>query len=467
MPHMFPALIARGISQTASSQGGRTLLEGIDLTVHPGRIHAIVGQSGAGKTVLAEILAGAVRPAGGTIHLQGQLTSLKSEADAASKAVRYVRQAMDYQSKVSVAEALQLDAIPRKFGMIDTHVLLDRARGQLSMAGMSDVDPKCKVCELRPGQQKLLQVATALAKSASLLILDDPAASLKEAETHVLYQRLSQLQYGNTGILYFTSSAEEALQVGDDVSVLRDGRLIVTHDPTTVFTPQIEGEMIGRDTSHDPLRPPRNPYPEVGIRVEGLSIEHRVYGLSMKVRRGEVFGLLGLQGAGQSETARAIGGLVPRTEGEVFLRASAQQSRIRTKEEAVACGVGLIADPYGIEPEVAGGELPNRSSRPLKSLGASNPQRQPIANCLRSDCSVLVFDNPTRGLNVACRLEVQRAIPEIADIGVSVIVASTNVDELVAVCDRIAVMVDGRIVRTVDRSNFSAEKLRAVLKGGK
>jgi len=465
MPHMFPALIAKGISQ--EFHPSKPVLSNVDLTVHPGQIHAVVGQSGAGKSVLADILGGVARPTSGTMHLQGQLTVLRNELEAVGKTVRYVKQFWDRHSRMTVADALQLEAIPRKFGLVDSHALNERARGQLSMFGLNEVDPKSKVCELSAGKQKLLQIAAILSKPTTLLVLDDPAAALNAAETDVLYEKLSQLQYASTGVVYLTQRAEEALEVGDQISVLRDGRLIATHDPESVFAPQITGEMIGVDTSREPIRPPRAAWPEVALRVEGVSVEHCVYGLSIKVRRGEVLGLFGLQYAGQSETVRAIGGLEPRTDGEIFLKASGQPSRIKTPEEAFVNGLGLITEPYGRQPGVVDSDPSSLAGRPLRGLNAENPQKSAIAKCLKSGCSSLLFDNPTRGLNVACRLELYRAIQDIADLGTSVVAASTNVDELVQVSDRIAVMVDGRIVKTFERSAFSAEKILAIAKSRK
>jgi ribose transport system ATP-binding protein len=459
---MFPALIAKGIS--FGFDRAKPFLQEINVTVEPGQIHAVVGLSGAGKTVLADLLGGVTRFQSGSMHLHGQLIELKSEADATAKTIRTVKQTLDRQSKSTVAEALQMEVIPRKFGLVDMHALVDQARGQLSMFGLDDIDPKGKVCELPAGKQKLLQIASVLSKSASLLILDDPTAALTDTETGVLFQRLSQLQYAETGVLYFTSRAEEALQVGDQISVLREGRLIATHDPTTVFAPQIAGEMIGRDTSRDPIHPPRTTYPEVALRAEGICVEHCVYGLSLKVRRGEVLGLLGLQGAGQSEVVRAICGVEPRTDGEVYLRASALPSRIKSREDALASGIGYVPEPRGRSPIAADQNLTPLSGRVLRSMNGENPQRSAIARCLKADCSVLIFDNPTGGLNVACRLEVQRAIQDIAEIGVSIVAASTDAEELIGFCDRIAVMVDGRIIRSFEKAAFSLEKIQAVLK---
>ncbi len=433
VPHLFPALIAKGLSRPPG-------LAAADITVQPGDIHAIVGHSGAGKTTLAEILAGIIQPATGTMHLQGQLTAYQSRANAEAKGVRLIPQTWDIQSQATVVDTLLMDAIPRRFGFIDTHALNDHARAMLQMVGLQDIDPKTRICELPAGKQKLVQVAGVLAKPVSLLILDDPCAALCPAEQEVLFGRLSQFQYTETGIVYCTPSAEEALQVGDEITVLREGRPIATHFPDQVFIAQVAGEMIGRDTSNDPKKRLRAYCPEVAFRVEGLCVDHCVYGLSLKVKRGEIVGLFGKYGAGQSEAVRAMAGEQHRTDGEIFLRASALPSKIKSPAEAIANGVGLVPDPWGRHPD------PNVSTPPvLRAMNAQNPQKASIAKLLQSNPAVLLFDNPTRGLNIACRQEVYRAIQDIADQGIAIIAASTDPTELAQFSDRIATMVDGRI----------------------
>lgn len=464
MPYLFPVLIAKGICQEYHAL--KPVLSDIDVTVQPGQIHALVGQSGAGKTALAEILGGAARPTAGTLHVQGQLVAPKTRQEAAGMAIGYIPQEWERDSRPSVAEALQIEPVPRKFGLIDNRALCELARGQLSLYGLNNVDPNDRIGELPFGTQKLIQLAAALAKPACLFVLDDPTAGLTDAETEVVFQRLSQVLAAEAGILYLTGRAEEALRVGEQISVLRDGKLIATHMPDGLLVTQIVGEMNGRDPSQEPVRPTRPSWPEVALRAEGISIENCVCGLSLKVRRGEVLGLLGLQGAGVSEAVRAIGGAEPRNDGEIFLNASASASRIKSPADATAQRLGIILDPRGRVADGNGASGAAPGGLQLR-MNVENPQRTPVMNALRAGCSVLLFDNPTRGLNVANRLEVYQAIQDFADRGGSVIAGSTDVDELMTICDRIAVMVNGRIIRTVDRPSFSAEKLWAMLKMGR
>jgi ribose transport system ATP-binding protein len=465
MPHLFPALIAKGLSQTYGN--GKVGLTATDLTIDPGIIHVVVGQSGAGKTTLADLLAGVIHSPSGSIHLQGQLTILKDEHDALQKGIRYAKQFWDVHNRQSVADSLDLGPVPRRFGLVDTYALHERASAHLKMYGLSDVDPKARVCDLPIGQQKLLQLAACLSKPATLLILDDPTASLTEIESQVLFDRLAQLQYAQTGILYLTSSAQEALEVGDQISVLRDGQLLTAHNPHEVFLPQITGEMVGRDLSQTPQKANRIYGPEVSIRIEGMSTGPRIVGFSLKAKRGEIVGLVGLQGAGQSDVLKAAAGVEPKNDGAVFMRGSAVPSHVGTRVQALISGLGFIPEPWGHAVAAVPGSAGIVGRQSLRSLNSANPQKAQIAACLAAGCSVLLFDNPTRGLNVACRLEVHQAIQEIADQGVTIIASSTDVDELVRFCDRICVMAHGIVIRTFERPAFDVEKIRSLLKNPK
>jgi len=463
MPYLFPTLIAKGLS--CSYKSSAPALVGVDLTVEPGTIHAIVGLSGAGKTTLAKILTGAIETSSGTIHIQGQLTSFRDLKDPVSKGIQVLRQVRASGGRLTVADALRLEGVPSHFGFVDTHEKNRRAAGILSNYGLPDTEPSDLMCSLSAGKQMLIEAAAILSKTSSLLILDDPGAALTNAESQALYDQIGRHRFAGSAIIWLTSRAEEALEVADIVSVLREGRMISTHDPDQVFVPQLRGEMIGRDDSHDPPIPPRVCGPETVLRVEGLNVEHSVYGLCIKVRRGEVLGLLGLSGAGQSETVNAIGGDLARQDGEIYLRASALPTRITTRDQALANGVGLISEPFGRSPFTTDHASPLLISRPVRGLNDSNPQKAAITQCLRANCSVLLFDNPTRGLNIACRFEMYRVLPDLASQGISIVVASTDSEELIRVSDRIAVLANGRILRIFDRAEFSADRMEKMLRG--
>ncbi len=461
MPHLFPALIAKGLSFATPS--GRVILQPTDLTISPGEIHALVGLSGAGKSVLAKILAGILSSPTGTIHVQGQLKEIHSEADAQKTGIRIVKQEVDLNPRFAVLDVLDLGPVPRRFGFVDTKAHLASAKAHLSMFGLGAVDPNAHVATLTPGQQKLLQLACCLQKSASLLILDDPASSMTEAEAKVLYDRLAQLQYAETGVLYLCDSAQEALEVGDQISVMRDGRLLATHFHEDIFVPQLAGEMVGRDNSNVPPRRRRIIGPEMILRIEAVSVDPHLLGGSLKVKRSEIFGRVGLSGAGQSEFLRAIAGAEPRTEGAVFLRGAGTPSRTATVEQSLISGLGFIPDPF--QSEVLNRSYLSVGSRQLlRALNASHPLRSSVAKCIDAGCVALLFDRPFHGLNVTCRYEAIEMFQDLAETGSAVVIASTELQEMLKICDRIGIMSNGRLVRTLERADFDLDKIRTLLK---
>ncbi|MDR3689163.1 MAG: ATP-binding cassette domain-containing protein [Fimbriimonas sp.] len=463
MPYLFPVLITKDLG--ASYGRDASGIQGIELNIEPGTIHAVVGFSGSGKTTLANVLTGVVEHSSGTIHVNGQLTTPKELKDAAAKGIRVIHPARVSSGKMTVAEALHMEGIPSHFGLPDVKERNRRAAASLGAFGLADIDPTDLICSLPAGKQLLVSAAAAMSKPNALLILDDATSALTNSEAHILYTLLGQQRTARVAILFLTSDPEEALEVGDSVTVLRDGRQIATHDPEQVFAAQIVGEMLGRDISAEPTNVSRPCGPETVMRVEGLNVEHAVFGLSLKLRRGEVFGLLGLYGAGQSETVNAIGCALPRNDGEFYLRAASLPARIKTREQALANGIGLIAEPIGHPPGTTAQVPQSLIARYVRGLNESNPQKAPILNCLQANCFVLLMDGPTRGLNVACRFEVYRTIMDLSSQGYSMIAASTNADELMRYCDRIGIMVNGRIIRTVERTDFRLDRLTAILKG--
>ena len=343
MPYMFPVLITKGLS-FAYLNRTPSLID-FNVSIEPGSIHAVVGSSGSGKSTLVSVLTGQLEASAGTIHIQGQLSGLKVLKDPIALGIRTVNRPRVLSGRTTVAEALCLDAIPTRFGLVDTKERNRRAANLLSMYGLAEVQPSDLLCSISAGKQKLIEIASVLHKSCSLLILDDPSAALTHAEAVVLYSHLAKLRFAGVAILFLTTSPEEALEVGDQVSVLREGRLVATHDPDTVFVHQLRGEMEGRDLSLESVAGKRQYGPEIVIRLDNLGIANAVDGVNLKVKRGEVFGLLGLAGAGQSEVVSAVGGAIPAHEGSLTFKSSTSVTRFTSPDQALAIGIGWIPDP--------------------------------------------------------------------------------------------------------------------------
>ena len=461
MPYLFPTLIASGI--TKSFRTGAPALHPLDLKIAPGEVHVVVGRSGAGKTTLAEIIGGLAKPNRGSVHLQGQLTTFRDRGDAESKGVRLVGHNLAVSLRETVCDFLQLGVVPKKFGFTDNHALHLLTRSQLQMVGIEDIDPAVKVNDLSSGHRKRLQIATAISKPTLLLVLDDPCAWLTAAEVDWLEAQVRHQVSSGAAVLWLTSSAEEALRFGDQISILREGHLNATHDREGLFIHQILGEMLGRDP-FVPVPRRRIVGPEIGVRVESLGVNSQIVAFSVKAKRAEIIGILGLEGAGQSEAIQVVAGVRPKIDGAVYLKGSAIPAHIGSREQAQASGIGFVPCAVGAEPAPHGNRVSLVAKQGLRALSADNPHRAVLLHCLEANCSTIVLDEPTRGLNIACQFEMREAMLDLAEGGITVLVASTDADDLVTYCDRICLMVNGRIVRTVDRKEFDANKLRGFLK---
>lgn len=461
MPHLFPALIAKGIRYTFPD--GKQALKPLDLTVEPGAIHVLLGLSGAGKSTLARILDGELHAQEGTLHINGQLTQPRSRQEAERAGIVCVPQAVDVDLHASVYDALNIGPVPRRFGFVDHEAMRKTAAAHLEQWGMGHLDPESQFGDLLPGQQKLLQIAGKLHQIGALLVLDDPCACLTDAEAGFLYQKLSQMKFAQMGIVYVTSSPTEALEVGDYISVMRDGSLLTTHFHEDVFVHQLVGEMVGRDDSRIPPRKPRAVGPETTLRLEGISAGPKLVSVSLKLKRGEIHGLAGLAQGGQSHFVRAAAGYEPRTGGNVFLRGSGIPSSTSTLERSFVSGLGFVPDPYGVSASSAA--APSLQARTfLRALSLANPVRAGVAKCFQNSSCAILLDEPFHGLTTASRFEVSEAIQDIAETGVCVLIASTELDELIKICDRISLMAIGRILKTVDRREFDVYRMAKILK---
>lgn len=469
---------------------GAPVLRDVELDVRPGEVHAVVGENGAGKSTLSQIVAGLVRPDAGSMTFRGRPFSPRNRAEARDAGVGFVMQELNLVGSLSVAESLFLDRLPRHFGVIDRGALLDRASEALGRVGLADVDPECPVAGLGVGQQQLVEIGAALARDSALLLLDEPTAALTPNETERLFAQVERLRAAGTGIVFISHRLAEVQRLADRVSVLRDGLLVATHDAARVSRNQLVREMVGRDVEP----PPERVAPEVGevaLEVEGLS-GGGFRDVGLHVRRGEILGLAGLMGAGRTELLRAVFGADPRVSGSVRIGGAASPPSPR---EAVRRGLALLPEdrktqglllPFSVRANVslnslaaAAGPL-GRISRdreaamiapvteslalrarsleqPARELSGGNQQKVLIARWLLKDSEVLLVDEPTRGIDVAARAEVHRLLLELAGRGKALVVASSELEELFVLCDRILVMCRGRVVARFRRGEWSAE----------
>ena len=427
-------------------------------------------------------------------------------ADAEAHGIRMVMQELHLISNLSVAENIFIEKLPNRFGIIDYDKLNGAAREIMEQVGLGDVAPDVPVGLLGVGQQQMVEIAAGLSRRCRILALDEPTASLTDREIELLFAQIRKLKAEGVGIIYISHRIEEVTRIADRVTVLRDGKVISTNLTSELGVSDIIRMMVGRDLEHEQLRDSRKAG-QAALRVVGLTIGEKVRDVSFEVRRGEILGVAGLMGSGRTETMRAVFGADRPDSGKIYLYgAGPRQSQsgasepveIRTPRDAVRNGIALVTEDrkeQGLLPGLAVrvnisltrlrdvsrfgwidiAEERSVADRYIAALGircssneqtvgelsGGNQQKVVIAKWLYRDCDVLIFDEPTRGIDVGAKFEIYHMLAELAEKGKAVIVVSSDTKELMAVCDRIMVMSAGRVAATFARSEWSQEKIMA------
>ncbi len=482
--------------------GGVVALDGVRLEVAPGEVHALVGENGAGKSTLMKVLSGVERADSGEMRFDGRPWRPSGPVEARRGGVAMVHQELALAPHLTVAENIALGAEPAPGGIVRRFLPLDRramratAGRVLERLGHGGLDPDRRVASLTPATRQLVEIGRALAAEASVVVMDEPTSSLGRHDADRLLEVVRRLRDDGLSVVYISHFLEEIRRVADRWTVLRDGRTVGTGRMSDVDEQGLVERMIGR--SLDAVFPPRRgPAGEVALRVEGLRGRSLPRSASLEVRRGEIVGLAGLVGAGRSELLRAVAGLDPITSGSVTLdgveiaRGSGPRSRLGRglgflsedrKGEGLALRMTVAENlllsklrsvaPGGVlsrrrmieETERWVARLAVRSGRPDRTIGTlsgGNQQKVAIARLLHQDASVLLLDEPTRGIDIGSKVEVYRLLDELAREGRAIVVASGHLPELLGLCDRIAVMHRGTLGRARSAAECSESTLLA------
>lgn len=488
--------VALAAVRVGKSYTAAPVLTDVSLELRAGEVHAIVGENGAGKSTLIRILSGVIQPNTGELRLNGDPVRFVTPHDALARGVSAVHQEFNYCPALSVTENLYLgQRLPRnRFGWVDWRTAEARARDVLDQLGV-DIDVRRSVGGLSPETRKLVEISRALIHRSDVLILDEPTAALPAAESERLFGIIRRLRDRGVAIAYVSHRLTEVLQLADRISVLRDGRLIATQDTTEAQLSGLVRLMVGRPLSMEyPLRPPR-PNSEVLLKVRGLSSPEAFRDVSLDVSRGEILGIAGLDGSGRSELAQALAGDRRCDAGEVLLDAT----RIgpgRSVYEVMDSGVvyvppdrqheGLhlgmsIADnislpvlrtlSHGPFLDRAGQDrlaqeymsrLDVRASGPhqvCSALSGGNQQKVLLAKWLATRPRVLLLDEPTRGVDVGAKAEIHALIRTLADGGAAILLASSEMLELLGMSDRVLVLRAGLVTGVFDTASTTAEDI--------
>jgi ribose transport system ATP-binding protein len=487
--------VAIRLEHISKSFYGSHALRDVSLEIRKGEVHIICGENGAGKSTLMKIISGMYKKDEGTITLLGEPFDINEPVEAENKGIVTIYQESNLSPTISVAENIFLHREPGKF-LIDKKKLHSEAKKYLDRIGCS-VSTREKTVNLSTANQQLVQIAKALSQNARILIMDEPCSSISEEDTARLFSLINDLKKTGMAIIYIDHRIDNFKMIGDRVSVLRDGQLIETAELKDLTKDDIIRMMVGRNVSNI-FQKNNKPNDETIFEIENYT-NYKLSNVSFAVRRGEVFGLAGLVGAGRSEIVRAIFGIDPLGEGSrTYI--DGKSVKIRSPRDAIRNKIALIPEDRKImgfvpgrsiafnlvlasistlgkfmlvdkklERQKAKEQIENLKIRTLsenvevRELSGGNQQKVVIGKWLmRDDIELLLMDEPTRGIDVGVKMEIYKLIDTITSNGKSVILITSELVELIGMCDRIATIRDGRLTGILERDEFSQEKIMSM-----
>lgn len=478
------------------------VLGDISLGLRAGEVLALTGENGAGKSTLSKLISGLETPTTGQMTYLGQAYQPASRSDAERLGVRMVMQELNLLPTLTVAQNLFLDNLPSRFGWINQKRLRQLATAAMAQVGLDAIDPDTPVGELGIGHQQMVEIARNLIGDCRVLIFDEPTAMLTAREVELLFSQIERLRERGVAIVYISHRLEELQRVAQRIAVLRDGKLVCVEPIQRYSSAELVNLMVGRELGeHIDLG--RRQIGAPLLKVDKLSRGNKVRQVSFEVRAGEIFGVSGLIGAGRTELLRLIYGADQADSGSIAVGRPLQVVPIDSPRAAVRAGIALITEDrkgegllltQSISANVALGNLGAvsragvldgpaekalaerqinamriRSAGPaqvVSELSGGNQQKVVIGRWLERDCQVLLFDEPTRGIDVGAKFDIYRLLAEQARQGKALVVVSSDLRELMLLCDRIGVLSAGHLIDTFSRDGWSQDQLLAAAFAG-
>ena len=473
------------------SFGGVHALKDVTFNVEPGEIHALVGENGAGKSTMMKILSGVYREDSGTIKIDGKEVTIHNPTVSKALGVSIIYQELMLAPHLTVAENIFIDRLSNKTGLVNYNQLYKKAEDLIGKIGF-DFNPKALVGNLTVAYQQVVEIAKALSKSAKILILDEPTAVLAPSEVEKLLDLLMNLKAQGVSIIYISHRLDEVFRIADRITVLKDGAVVNTFLKDAVTKDDVITEMVGRKL--EGLFPAR--VSDLGgniLRVENLCSGSKVKNVSFSLRSGEVLGIAGLVGSGRSETVRALFGadkkdggavyldekrinisnckdsvrhrigFVPenRKEQGVILSMSLRKNMTMTKLRDIVRFSGIINSKKekGIAKDLIEALRIKASSAEMNAfnLSGGNQQKVVLAKWFNADCRIIILDEPTRGVDVGAKYEIYNLINELSRKGIGIIMISSEMIEIIGMCDRALVMHDGEVRGELSKNELSEE----------
>lgn len=478
---------------------GVKALDNVTFDIIKGEIHAIVGENGAGKSTLMNILCGSYTPTSGRIVYEEEEVQFSCSKDAQEIGIAMIHQELSLSGALSIAENIFQGRLPKnRFGLIHYKRLFEESKRLMNEVGLESLSPDTLVRDINVSQQQQVEIAKALSYNAKLLIMDEPTSALTPNEAQLLHDIMRKLKRTGITMVYISHKLDEIMEISDRVSVFRDGQYIETIPTKEISMDKMISSMVGREfvkidarTSH--MKDYQNALPI--LEVENLKVGHKVKDVSFKLYKGEVLGLTGLVGSGRSEVLQAVFGGDKRDSGKILV--NGKELKINNSKEAIEHGLGLVAEgrkqqslflKLSVKDNMSLVNLkamrssiglisskqeknkvdefikklniktPNRNQK-IVNLSGGNQQKAIIARWLLNKPEILFLDEPTQGIDVGAKKEIYNIIDLLASQGVSIIVVSSEMQEILSLCDRILVMHEGRITGELYQGDATQDKI--------
>lgn len=473
---------------------GVQALSDCQFDLRPGEVHALVGENGAGKSTLMKILCGVYSKDEGTILYKGKPVNIHNPRRAQDIGITMIHQELNLMNHLSVAQNIFIGREPRKFFLLDETRLNKQAEEMLKQLHLN-ISPTEKVQKLSVAQQQMVEITKALSYNAEVIIMDEPTASLTEAEIDELFKTIEQLRARGVGIIYISHRMKELQRISDRITVMRDGQYIQTLDTPSATIDEIINLMVGRTIYESSPEVPDQRNQPVALKVTGLNQGNTLRNVSFELRKGEILGFAGLMGAGRTEVARAIIGAD--SVDSINLEVNGLPVKIKTPKDAVDHGIGYLSEDrkrYGI---ITGLEVSSNVAmssmkrflnkvgivndgrihktseehvdrlqvrtpsvkQKVRNLSGGNQQKVVIAKWLTADTDILIFDEPTRGIDVGAKSEIYKLLNELAQQGKAIMMISSELPEVLRMSHRIIVMCEGRITGELDHTEATQEAI--------
>lgn len=478
----------------SKSFGPVQALKNADLNLRKGEVHALMGENGAGKSTLMKILTGIYGKDSGTIVYDGKEVEFKSPKESMDAGVVIVHQELNMINHLTVAQNVFIGRESMTGFLTNDDEINSKTQALFDRLNM-DINPKEKVGNLTVGKMQMVEIAKAISMNAKIVVFDEPTAALTESEIKELFKIIHDLKMQQIGIVYISHRMDEIKQITDRVTVMRDGEYIGTIDTATSTKDEIINMMVGRVIYEDPKSQSEVPAgAETVLEVKNLNFGNRVKDLSFELKKGEILGFSGLMGAGRTEMARLIFGADARDSGEIFVHG--QKVDINEPKDAVKHGIGYLSEDrkqYGVivgmsvadnivmtdldkyihmsliddkaiekesEKYIKSLSIKTPSGKQLiRNLSGGNQQKVVIAKWLEQNSDILIFDEPTRGIDVGAKSEIYELMTELTKMGKSIIMISSELTEVLRMSDRVIVMCEGQKTSELDISEATQEKI--------